>query len=199
MRASDHAGLISLRVALNSPARNQVWGSRPTGGRLACTQQMRVQLPPLPPSSPGRPSRLRRQSEKLDKHVRLVLLAPDVTVAEWLRRQNVDLSTRVRFPPVTPINPAHRPTGQGTASEGWDSGSNPDGPAKFSGTRKTEIRCARDAENTGFDSQVPDQSPSGVAKLGRHRTVNAATRRFESCSRSQALLAQWQSARLTSE
>ena len=26
-----------------------------------------------------------------------------VTVAEWLRRQNVDLSTRVQFPPVTPV------------------------------------------------------------------------------------------------
>ena len=32
-----------------------------------------------------------------------MLLAPSVTVAEWLRRQNVDLSTRVQFPPVTPI------------------------------------------------------------------------------------------------
>ena len=73
------------------------------GGPLACNQQMRVQLPPLPPSSPGRPLRSRRQSEKLDKHVRLVPLAPSVTVAEWLRRQTVDLSTRVQFPPVTPI------------------------------------------------------------------------------------------------
>ena len=40
---------------------------------------------------------------KQAKHVRLVLLAPSVTVAEWLRRQTVDLSTRVQFPPVTPI------------------------------------------------------------------------------------------------
>ena len=46
--------------------------------------------------------RSRRRSEKPDKHVRLVLLAPSVTVAEWLRRQTVDLSTRVQFPPVTP-------------------------------------------------------------------------------------------------
>src|SRR6267154_3803848 len=91
-----------MRVAFNSPARNQVWGSRSTGGPLACNQQMRVQLPPLPPSSPGRPLRSRRRSEKPDKHVRLVLLAPSVTVAEWLRRQTVDLSTRVQFPPVTP-------------------------------------------------------------------------------------------------
>src|SRR5260370_35298708 len=64
---------------------------------------MRVRLPPLPPSSPGRPLRSRHRSEKPDKHVRLVLLAPIVTVAEWLRRQTVDLSTRVQFPPVTPI------------------------------------------------------------------------------------------------
>src|ERR1043166_2501060 len=95
-----------MRVAFDSPVRNQSWGSRPTGGRLACTQQMRGRFPPLPPSSPGRPSRSRRQSDKLDKHVRLVLLAPDVTVAEWRRRQNVDLSTRVQFLPVPPITQA---------------------------------------------------------------------------------------------
>src|SRR6202050_646186 len=63
----------------------------------------RVRFPPLPPSSPGRPLWSRRRSEKPDKHVRLVPLAPSVTVAEWLRRQTVDLSTRVQFPPVTPI------------------------------------------------------------------------------------------------
>src|SRR6202140_869517 len=91
-----------MRVAFNSPARNQVWESRSTGGPLACNQQMRVRFPPLPPSSPGRPLRSRRRSEKPDKHVRLVPLAPSVTVAEWLRRQTVDLSTRVQFPPVTP-------------------------------------------------------------------------------------------------
>ena len=84
------------------PATNS-WGSRSTGGPLACNQQMRVRFPPLPPSSPGRPLRSRRRSEKPDKHVRLVPLAPSVTVAEWLRRQTVDLSTRVQFPPVTPI------------------------------------------------------------------------------------------------
>ena len=54
--------------------------------------------------SPGRPLRSRRQSEKLDKHVRLVLLAPSVTVAEWLRRATVDRSTRVQFSPVTPFS-----------------------------------------------------------------------------------------------
>src|SRR6266567_916067 len=65
-----------MRVAFNSPARNQVWESRSTGGPLACNQQMGVRFPPLPPI---------------------------VTVAEWLRRQTVDLSTRVQFPPVTPV------------------------------------------------------------------------------------------------
>ena len=85
------------------PATTSFWGSRSMGGPLACNQQMRVQFPPLPPNSPGRPLRSRRRSEKPDKHVRLVLLAPSVTVAEWLRRQTVDLSTRVQFPPVTPF------------------------------------------------------------------------------------------------
>jgi hypothetical protein len=70
-----------MRVAFNSPARNQIF----------------------PPGSPGRPLRLRRRSEKPDKHVRLVPLAPTVTVAEWLRRATVDRSTRVRFSPVTPF------------------------------------------------------------------------------------------------
>ena len=75
-----HAGLIS----------------HASGVQLASPQ-------PIPPNSPGRPLRSRRRSEKPDKHVRLVLLAPSVAVAEWLRRQTVDLSTRVRFPPVTPL------------------------------------------------------------------------------------------------
>jgi hypothetical protein len=91
-----------MRVAFNSPARNQVWGSRSTGGPLACNQQMRVQFPPLPPISPGRPLRSRRRSEKPDKHVRLVPLAPSVTVAEWLRRQTVDLGQeRKRLPTLS--------------------------------------------------------------------------------------------------
>ena len=60
------------------------WGSRSTGGPLACNQQMRVRFPPLPPNLPGRPLRSRRRSEKPDKHVQLVPLAPSVTVAEWL-------------------------------------------------------------------------------------------------------------------
>src|SRR5215831_17911684 len=99
-----HAGLISHAsgVQLASP-QPFLWGSRSTGGPLACNQQMRVRFPPLPPSSPGRPLRSRRWSEKPDKHVRLVPLAPIVTVAERFRRQTVDLFTRVPFPPVTPI------------------------------------------------------------------------------------------------
>src|SRR6267154_5882518 len=111
-----------MRVAFNSPARNQVRGSRSTGGPLACNQQMRVQLPPLPPSSPGRPLRSRRRSEKPDKHVRLVLLAPSVAVAEWLRRQTVDLSTRVQFPPVTPFAGFHAGVVQRIRIRGYEPG-----------------------------------------------------------------------------
>ena len=94
--------LRATNVAFNSPARNHIWGSRSMGGRLARNQQMTVQLRPLPPSSPGRPLRSRRQFETLDKHVRLVLLAPSVTVAEWIRRATVNRTTRVQFSPVTP-------------------------------------------------------------------------------------------------
>jgi hypothetical protein len=88
LRASEpgHAGLIS----------------HASGVRLASPQPIRT-------SSPGWPLRSRRRSEKPDTHVRLVLLAPNVTVAEWLRRQTVDLSTRVQFPPVTPTLLGGRP------------------------------------------------------------------------------------------
>src|SRR5437667_10210543 len=106
-----------MRVAFNSPARNQFWGSRSTEGPLACNQQMRVRFPPLPPNSPGRPLRSRRQSEKLDKHVRLVPLAPNVAVAEWLRRATVDRSTRVRFSPVTPFSLGGSQVGKASDSE----------------------------------------------------------------------------------
>ena len=41
-------------------------------------------IPSSSTSSPGWPLRSRRRSEKPDTHVRLVLLAPDVTVAECL-------------------------------------------------------------------------------------------------------------------
>jgi hypothetical protein len=99
-----------MRVAFNSPARNQLWESRSTGGPLACNQQMGVQLPPLPPNSPGRPLRSGRQSEKLDKHVRLVLLAPSVTVAEWLRRATVVAPRRI--PSVAGALPGALPAAQ---------------------------------------------------------------------------------------
>ena len=59
-------------------------------------------------NSPGRPSRSRHRSEKPDKHVRLVLLAPSVAVAEWCRRLAVNQSTRVRFSPVTPCGSSSR-------------------------------------------------------------------------------------------
>ena len=71
----------------------RVWESRSTGGPLACNQQMRVQFPPLPPDSTGR----------FRQDGRCVLLAPSVTVAEWLRRAIVNRCTRVRFSPVTPF------------------------------------------------------------------------------------------------
>ncbi len=116
-------------------------GSRSTVGPLACNQQMGVQFPPLPSSSPGRPSRSRRQSEKLDKHVRLVLLAPNVAVAEW-----------------SGGGPWNRPRG-------------------FDFLRPPHP----------FRSRLVF---SGIAKLERRRTVNAAMRRFESCSRSHAGLTQ---------
>jgi hypothetical protein len=74
-----HAGLISHASGVQLASPQPIWGSRSTGGPLACTQQMRVRFPPLPPNSSS------------------------VTVAEWLRRQTVDLSTRVQFPPVTPV------------------------------------------------------------------------------------------------
>ena len=45
--------------------------------------------------------------------VRFALQAPNVAVAEWFRRLAVNQSTRVRFPPVTPMY-ARRLTGQGT-------------------------------------------------------------------------------------
>ena len=81
-----HAGLIShasgVQLARPQPVS---WGNRSTGGPLACNQQMRVRFPPLPPSSPGRPLRSRRRSEKPDKHVRLVLLAPLLKRAQRTR------------------------------------------------------------------------------------------------------------------
>jgi hypothetical protein len=126
-----------------------------------------------------------RRPEKPDKHVRLVPLAPTfqtratdtiglrahVTVAEWLRRQIVDLSTRVQFPPVTPVVRASfngENTSVLTKKCRFDSGRlfhtvdirglgkriNPLGTAPSSlGPRESR-----------FESEVPDQISCGVAK-----------------------------------
>src|SRR5580704_17149296 len=91
-----------MRVAFNSPARNQFLSGESFNGRTAGLQPANEgSIPSSSTSSPGRPLRSRRQFEKLDKQVRLAPLAPMVTVAEWLRRATVDGSTRVRFSPVT--------------------------------------------------------------------------------------------------
>ena len=97
-----------MRVAFNSPARNQFLGES-FNGRTAGLQPANEGSIPSSSTKFAREAVARivrsktRRSEKPDKHVRLVLLAPIVTVAEWIRRQTVDLSTRVQFPPVTPI------------------------------------------------------------------------------------------------
>ena len=139
-----------MRVAFNSPARNQVWGSRSMGGPLACNQQMRVRLPPLPPISPGRPLRSRRRSETPDKHVRLVLLAPTVTVAEWLRRATVNRSTRVQFSPVTPF--------AGRSFSGQDAG-------LCSLLRQFESAPPNHVERIGRSSSQPGRSAAGRNSL----------------------------------
>src|SRR5208337_5276971 len=92
-----------MRVAFNSPARNQFSGESFNGRTAGLQPANEGSIPSSSTSSPGRPLRSRRRSEKPDKRVRLVPLAPSVTVAEWLRRQTVDLSTRVQLPPVTPV------------------------------------------------------------------------------------------------
>ena len=98
-----HAGLIShasgVQLASPQPSSGESFNGRTAGLQPANEGS----IPSSSTNSPGRPLRSRRRSEKPDKHVRLVLLAPSVTVAEWLRRQTVDLSTRVQFPPVTPV------------------------------------------------------------------------------------------------
>ena len=45
----------------------------------------------------------KRRSEKPDTEIRALPQAPDVTVAEWLRRWIVAPITRVQFSPVTPF------------------------------------------------------------------------------------------------
>jgi hypothetical protein len=116
-----HAGLIShasgVQLASPQPVSG---GSRSTVGPLACNQPMKVRFPPLPPVRQGgrcgQGAGLKSRTSTFDScswhqpwnarngHERPA--RSSVTVAEWLRRQTVDLSTRVRFPPVTPFRRA---------------------------------------------------------------------------------------------
>ena len=115
---------------------------------LACNQQMGVRIPPLPPFRRG----CRRPTA--------MPLAPSVAVAEWI---GGGLWNRPRgFNFLRPPQRFFRPIVQqdrAQPSEGWDSGSNPDGPAKciydFSGMRKTAIRCVRTAETLGSIPRFP--------------------------------------------
>jgi hypothetical protein len=159
-----HAGLISHAsgVQLASP-QPILWRSRSTEGPLACNQQMSVQLPPLPPNSPGRPLRSRRRSETPDKHVRLVLLAPTVTVAEWLRRTTVDRSTRVRFSPVTPFS-------WEVVSRTRVGGSSPSPVARFSRGRRstdqdTRLRTGRHGGSNPPARTISARRPKDRAQL----------------------------------
>jgi hypothetical protein len=150
-----HAGLISHASGVRPASPQPVLrgeGSRPSSST----------------NSPGRPLRSRRRSEKPDKHVRLVPLAPGVTAAERLRRQTVyasyrgggarsPVSTRVRFSPVTPCLALRaiekRPTR-------WD-------VAQLA-ERQSFFRHD-DTAGSGFDAQRP--SHWGIAKMERQRTL----------------------------
>ena len=135
---------------------------------------MRVRFPPLPPNSPGVPG-TKCGRGRVD------------------RRRSVEPSTRIQFRPATPIYSGPSPTGQGPAlrrlrfrfESGWAGqvvssfGSEEDGKSAAFGPQRHWVRLPGS-----------DQSFSGIAKLGRRRTVNADTRRFESCSRSHAGLTQ---------
>jgi hypothetical protein len=131
-----------MRVAFNSPARNQF--------------------------SPGRPLRSRHRSEKPDKHVRLVPLAPSVTVAEWFRRRIVAPSTAVQFRPVTPMG----------RWLNWVQGSIPCPRAKISFTRASfnRIRTLR-YECRDLEVRVPPPAPClcicGAGALARRAGTHA--------------------------
>ena len=60
---------------------------------------------------------VRYRAENPTTHVRFVTAAPDVTVAEWLRRLPVEQSTRVQFSPVTPTYPPRGRAGRHLAAE----------------------------------------------------------------------------------
>ena len=121
--------------------------------------------------------RSRRRSEKPDKHVRLVLLAPSVTVAEWLRRQTVDLSTRVQFPPVTPIGGRPKPEAAGSIPAAHSR-------FQFRGLGKRINPLGLGPRESRFESEVPDQFLWGSQAV-RQLAVNQLMRRFESCPHSQ--------------
>ena len=111
-----HAGLISHASGVQLASPQPVLGESFNGRTAGLQPANEGSIPSSSTSSSESCSRKDRQggrcaagqltarrSENLYKHVRLVLLAPIVTVAEWLRRQTVNLSTRVQFPPVTPV------------------------------------------------------------------------------------------------
>ena len=145
-----HAGLISHASGVQLASPQPIWGSRSTGGPLACTQQMRVRFPPLPPTSSS------------------------VTVAEWLRRQTVDLSTRVQFPPVTPVRtwgPLPLVAAQNRIFH-------------FRGLGKRINPLGLGPRDSRFESEVPDQVLWG-SQVARRLAVTQFMRRFESCPHSQ--------------
>ena len=83
-----HAGLISHASGVQLASPQPILGES-FNGRTAGLQ------PANEGSIPSSSTKFAREA--------VAPLAPSVTVAEWLRRQTVDLSTRVQFPPVTPI------------------------------------------------------------------------------------------------
>jgi hypothetical protein len=142
---------------------------------------MRVQFPPLPPSSPGRPLRSRRRSEKPDKHVRLVLLAPIVTVAEWLRRQTVDLSTRVSIPSGHPIR-GGRSAARTRVFEACYGSSSLPLPTKLRAQpgRSAAGRNSLKVDVDGFESSPATKSHAGVVQRIRIPGYEPGEWRFES-------------------
>jgi hypothetical protein len=152
-----------MRVAFNSPARNQF-------------HQI----------SPGRPLRSRRRFEKPDMHVRLVLLAPSVTVAEWL-------GVRLWIAPRG-FNSLRSPQSCGRSSVGRERGlPKPEAagsiPAahsrsKIRGLGKRINPLGLGPRESRFESEVPDQFLWGSQAV-RRLAVTQFIRRFESCPRSQ--------------
>ena len=161
-----------MRVAFNSPARNQFYSGESFNGRTAGLQPANEgSIPSSSTSLPGRPLRSRRRFEKPEKRVRLVPLAPSVTVAEWLRRQTVDLSTRVQFPPVTPFVRARLTVSRGSLKPAFEVrllGPQPQGRSSFGGA------SGSDPEGCWTVASRPCQVPWPLRPIGkgaRPRTV----------------------------